>query len=122
MGWGRGVAPPAPVSPPTGLPGRGVGKVCWGWKGSGAHLPPRRRPRVGGWRAPRPQCCTHSCVFRSAGACSGLGVRVGEGRGTQRSLAPQRTGTAWRGAAAGGAVMMHPCESGPLSAGSGKNR
>ena len=125
-GLGAGCGPRAPVSPPAGLPGRGdgdgVGKVCWGWKGSAAHLPPRRRPPVGGWRAPRPQCCTHSCVFRSAGACSGLGVRVGEGRGTQRSVALQWTEAAWRGAAAGGAGMMHPCESGPLSEGSGKNR
>ena len=77
---GGGGGPEIPDPLLQGVSGQGRAGVGGGWKRSGAHLPPRQRPRAGGWRAPRPPRCTRSCGSHSAGACSGLGATVGEGR------------------------------------------
>lgn len=127
-----GAGPRDPRPPPAGLLRAGEGRVGGGgWKRSGAHLPPRQRPRAGGWRAPRPPRCTRSCGSRSAGACSGLGATVGQGRDrahvtegggcgalrrrTRASLGPgvqaqERTGESWGTGAAGtaGDALAHP--------------
>lgn len=126
----RGPETPDPLL--QGFSGQGrAGLGGGGWKRSGAHLPPRQRPRAGGWRAPRPPRCTRSCGSRSAGACSGLGATVGQGRDrahvtegggcgalrrrTRASLGPgvqaqERTGESWGAGAAGtaGDALAHP--------------
>lgn len=107
LGW---ASPEIPEPLLLGFLERRRAGVGGGWKRSCAHLPPRQRPRAGGWRALRPRRCTRSCGSRSAGACSGLGATVGEGRDTE--LTSQRVE----------AAMTVPFEPGPWSAGPGKDR
>lgn len=107
-----GLGPEIPDPLLLGFLGQGRAGVGGGWKCSGAHLPPRQRPRAAGWRAPHPRRCTRSCGSHSACACSGLGA-TGSGE-TQSS---RHGGRRLRGA-----EMTLLCEPGPRGAGPGKDR